>query len=334
MMWTRFKAWGLAAAACVAFAVPATAEASKLGGVRSSVSGSSSSSSSSSSGSSSSSSRSSWSSGSVSGSKLGGVRSDVRGSGSAHRSGHATGGNRVVGSFGASTGVYAVGSPLDVESDEGVYYDGHHHEVTSALTRRNTVPLYRRHPYAERSEGYIVREPPHTRDSRGRLVAGQAAVEGAYAGDGVWRSGAQVRLTFSRLGLDSNLSFYIDQGMTDAIYLGSTNLMLAPVLRPHVVWWVGGGANYLLDGRDPRQGGEREYAAGYNLMSSVDVFPFSPFVLSGRVDAGTLHAARVLSARATVGVLLRGFELYGGYELKKVGDVPLHGPMLGIRAWF
>jgi hypothetical protein len=31
---------------------------------------------------------------------------------------------------------------------------------------------------------------------------------------------------------------------------------------------------------------------------------------------------------------LRGFELYGGYELKNVGGVRLHGPMVGVRAWF
>jgi hypothetical protein len=196
-----------------------------------------------------------------------------------------------------------------------------------------TVPRYRRHPYAERSEGYIVRESVHEKNPRGRLVAGQVAGEGAYAGDGVWRSGVQLRLSAGRFGLDSNLSFYLDQGLRDALYLGSTNVIFAPVMRPHVLWWVGGGANYLIDGRDPRQGG-REYAAGYNVTSSVDVFPFSPFVLSGRVDAGTIHAARVMSARASVGVVLRGFELYGGYELKTVGDVPLHGPMVGVRAWF
>jgi hypothetical protein len=226
-----------------------------------------------------------------------------------------------------------VGSPLGSEHDPGVHYDGHHHAAPAQVLHRTTVPRYRRHPYAERSGDYVVRESVVERDPRGRRVAGRVAGEGGYAGDGVWRAGLDLRLAFGRVGLDSNLSFYLDQDLTDAIYLGSTNVLVAPVMRPHLLWWVGGGVNYFLDGRDPRQGGG-EYAAGYNVTSSVDVFPFSPIVLSGRVDAGTLAAARVLSARATVGIVLRGFELYGGYEAKRVGDVSLHGPMVGVRGWF
>ena len=251
-------------------------------------------------------------------------------------SGSSSSANRAVGSFGASTSAWAVTHPTHTEVQ---VHDPHHHELHQHLTSpppppsRNTVPRYSRYPYVERQEGYVQHVPAHGPGAKGRIVAGQVAGEGAYAGDGVWRSGLALRLAYMRVGLDSNLSFYIDRGRTDALYLGSTNLILAPVMRPHVMWWVGGGANYMLDGRVPGQG-RREYAAGYNFTSSVDVFPFSPIVLSGRFDVGTIHAARVMSARATVGIVLRGFELYGGYEAKKVGDVPLHGPMVGIRAWF
>lgn len=237
---------------------------------------------------------------------------------------------RAVGSFGATSSAYSVSHPVH-------HHHVHHHHTfdsTDAPARPVvTVSRYARHPYADRGEGYVLRVPSTERNPPGRRAAGQISGEGAYAGDGVWRSGLNLRLAYWRIGVDSNISFYIDQGLTDALYLGSTNLIFAPVMSPHVMLWVGGGANYMLDGRAPGKG-PREYAAGYNLTSSVDVFPFSPIVLSGRVDMGTIHAARVVAARATVGVVLRGFELYGGYELRKVGTVPLHGPMVGVRAWF
>lgn len=65
-------------------------------------------------------------------------------------------------------------------------------------------------------------------------------------------------------------------------------------------------------------------------------------LFSGQVSAEGAHAlgkvshpaAHVLSARATAGLLLRRFELYGGYEGMRIGLRSLRGPVLGLRTWF
>jgi hypothetical protein len=179
----------------------------------------------------------------------------------------------------------------------------------------------------------VLRVREHDKGASNRMFSGQLSGEGAYAGDNVWRSAVGLQLTYWRLGIDTNISFYLEQPLRDALYLGNSNLTLALVLQPRFVWRLGGGANYMVDGRTPGQG-HREYAAGYNLTTGIDVFPFRPLVFSGRFDGGRIYAAPMVSLRGSVGVLLSGFEIYGGYEFKMVGDVPLSGPMVGLRAWF
>lgn len=258
--------------------------------------------------------------------KLGAVRSEVRGSSNSSSSSSSSGSSS---SSSGSSGGWFSGSST---SSHGYHHHGSRSSDVS-LHVPTTQARYGRYPYAKERRGYVVRVPGHDDNSPGRLFSGQLSGEGAYAGDGVWRSGVGLQLTFWRLGFDTNLSFYLEQPLRDALYLGSSNLTFALVLRPKLLWRLGGGANYMVDGRTPGQG-HREYASGYNVTTSVDVFPFRPIVLSGRFDAGMIFAAPVVSLRGSVGVVLRGFELYGGYEFKTVGNVPLSGPMAGLRAWF
>lgn len=188
-----------------------------------------------------------------------------------------------------------------------------------------------RWPYEGRQPGWVV-DPWADRREDHRRVAGRLEAEGAYLYRGLWRSGVAARVGTPRVEVGSQLSFYLDAPHRDALYLGDTNLEIAPVAEPRLVWRVGTGARYMLDARLPGAG-PREYALGWNLTTSLDAFPASPFVISARVDCGTLYRTPVWRARASVGVVRQRFELYGGYEHTQIERVALGGPMLGLRLW-
>jgi hypothetical protein len=173
-------------------------------------------------------------------------------------------------------------------------------------------------------------------DEIGPIFSGSVGVEGAYMGDDVWRSRLQLDLSLWRLSLLSDIGFYFEQPLVDALYLGSTHLAFALVLHPHAVLRVGGGVNYMLDGRTPPPGpGEvREYAAGGGGTVRFDLFPIRPLVITSRLDYGTIYKARTLTARITAGAMVSRFEFYGGYEFRMVGDVSMRGPVAGFRVRF
>jgi hypothetical protein len=191
---------------------------------------------------------------------------------------------------------------------------------------------YERYPYHDGHKGHVLRiddgAMPH-----GQLHAGRLSVEGAYMGDNVWRSAFDLDLSLWRFSLLSDMGFYLEQPLKDALYLGGTYLAFTAVMRPRFSWRLGFGANYMVDGRTPGEG-HREYAAGYGGTTRIDVFPAKPLVLSARLDYGTLYRAPVFTGRATAGIMVSAFEIYAGYEVRTVGKVRMNGPLLGVRAWF
>ena len=73
---------------------------------------------------------------------------------------------------------------------------------------------------------------------------------------------------------------------------------------------------------------------GFNFHYGADFFPVNPVVVSSSVDLGNLGAAGVVHLRGTVGLTRKGWEIFGGYDWLRIGDVNLQGPMLGLRLWF
>jgi hypothetical protein len=198
----------------------------------------------------------------------------------------------------------------------------------------NVVPAptlyYRSYPYKGGSGDYLFQARPA--DKRPRRLAGQVWGEGAWQGRGLWRSAAGLRIDGLILGFDGDLSYYLEPAAKDALYLGTANLSLLPIRNRRGILRFGGGINSMIDGRVPGQG-HREYALGWNVTSSFDLFPVWPLVISGRVDAGRLYHATMVRARASVGVMLWRMEIYGGYEHTQVDRIALGGPMVGIRLW-
>lgn len=197
-------------------------------------------------------------------------------------------------------------------------------------------PPFRRHahrwPYEARKRGWVV-DPWTSSDREHRRVAGRASAEASYLYRGLWRTGFAARVGTPRLDVDTQMSFYYEAPTREALYLGDTSLSFAPVALPQVVWRVGTGLRYMLDAKLPGSSGAREYAAGWNLNTSIDVFPGPPFVLSARLDRGMLYRTPVFRARATVGLIRERYELFVGYDHLQIERTALGGPLAGLRAW-
>lgn len=195
-----------------------------------------------------------------------------------------------------------------------------------------TVFSYGSYPYEHGNRHYVKRLPAAHAEDRD-LFAGTAHVEGGYAGRGVWRAGGGVALRMWRIGIDSDLHWLVDPKHEDSLYLGTTNATFGVVMQPAFVWRIGPGVNYMLDGRVPGRG-KREHAAGWNASTTMDIIPVKPLVISGRFDWGRIWKAETMTVRGTVGWIVQRWELYAGYEYERVGDVPLGGPIVGVRAWY
>lgn len=210
----------------------------------------------------------------------------------------------------------------------------------SATDKKTTdLVLYGDYPYAAGAGGYILRRVPYWWSNPGamRLFSGQVSVEGTYAGRNVWGANSHFRGSMWRLGIETSHAFLLDRPEKRGLYHGDVHFVIAPVLRPRAVWWIGFGATWA-DQQLPIED-RRERGSGFSGTTSLDLFPVRPVVLSARINAGkigkgSLAGTQVLSARATAGFMLRRFELYAGYEVKRLGDQSLRGPVLGLRTWF
>lgn len=192
---------------------------------------------------------------------------------------------------------------------------------------------YAAHPYEEGAGGYVLRGSAGA-DERlpGRLHTGQLAVEGGQSGPAQGRASLALRFAFWRLGFDASVASHFagsgtqQRPLRTALVVGSTNGLLAPVLHPKVMWWIGGGVNYAAQPPGVR--------VGPNLTSTIELFLRRPLVMSARGDVGVIDGKPMAAGRGSIGFMLKSFELYAGYEARRLGDLLLQGPMVGARAWF
>jgi len=192
---------------------------------------------------------------------------------------------------------------------------------------------YTAYPYEVGTGGYVLRGAAGADDRLpGRLHTGQLAVEGGQSGPAQGRAKLALRFAFWRLGFDANVdSHFAGSGtqrrpLRTALVMGSNNALFAPVLQPTVMWWIGAGVNYAALPPGVR--------VGPNLTSTIDAFLVRPLVMSARGDVGVIDGQPMVAGRGTIGFMLKSFELYAGYEARRLGDLLLQGPMVGARAWF
>lgn len=185
---------------------------------------------------------------------------------------------------------------------------------------------FARYPYADGCEGYM-----YSSDSRvGKDWAGRVQFEFGSDFDGVDRTGGAFLIeTVSGWGADFAWNSYredVPGGGYDELHIGDANLLYRIAETDHSLVRVGVGAAWLGDAYDTD--------FGVNFTLRGDFMPADPVVLSGELDLGTLGDAQHVHAAGTVGVMLGRAEVYGGYDYRRIGDVEIEGPMLGLRVWF
>jgi hypothetical protein len=196
-----------------------------------------------------------------------------------------------------------------------------------------TYSLFPRYPYACGLPGNLWLDRSQDGDPRprgARFWSVEAAAEDGYSFHGVNRVGARFALdTALRFGVASNWDFFQERrpcGCYDELTVGDVNLTYRFAQCDWMGMFVGAGGRVMPDRYDTR--------AGFNFTYGAEVFPCKPLVLSSSFDLGNLGSASVVRARATVGLIHRHWELFGGYDFYRIGAVDLQGPMAGLRLWF
>ncbi len=130
-------------------------------------------------------------------------------------------------------------------------------------------------------------------------------------------------------GIDSQWNYYTENlgpGVQDNLHVGDVNLMFRAIELEHMLWRIGAGINWF----DSRSMSD----AGLNATVKVDYFPVQPIILSGEVDYGRVGDAEMFHGSVSVGVILNRFEVFSGYDYRKIGPIKLEGPLFGLRVWW
>ena len=134
--------------------------------------------------------------------------------------------------------------------------------------------------------------------------------------------------TTSRWGVDASMAWLDERlpgGRRDHLWLGDCNLVFRFAQSERAEFRAGAGVNWLDDpGRTD---------LGVNFTYAADFFPCRPWVLSGAIDWGTLGRAELFRFRATAGVLVRGLEVYAGYEYLDVDRTQRSALVAGVSVW-
>jgi hypothetical protein len=202
--------------------------------------------------------------------------------------------------------------------------------------RRLYLPRY---PYPHAYPGYLLLSPAdaavlHETFSEGvrrRNWAGRLSLENGNDFSGLNRFAGQLRLDTSayRIGFLTNWNFYTEdlpRGRRDELVIGDANAIFRFAQNEVASCYAGVGLRTLTD----RCGSD----FGFNFTYGGEWFPVRPLVVGASFDVGTLGNAGVLHGRATLGAVWRHWEVYGGYDFLRIGNVNLQGPLVGVRWWF
>ncbi len=202
------------------------------------------------------------------------------------------------------------------------------------------------YPYAGGRDGYHVRAAPGEKVNTGRSVAFHMAGEGAFLYQDVWRGSLNLRLLFPRFYMEARYDHLLEGPRArldgDLEVSGTVRDRLHFVtlgtgfqMAPGEMLAVRLGPTFMAMFDTPKSGpSEPTHSLGGGAAVEVDLYPVRPLVLSGRGAISRLGGAVMMEGRATVGVTWNRIEVFAGYDHRRVGNVPLGGPVLGLRARF
>lgn len=181
-------------------------------------------------------------------------------------------------------------------------------------------------PY-DAADGNMIVDNPDLQSHRN--FGGRLQIFGATDFDDLQRY--QFRLLAeqtNRFGVDTETGLLRQTvpGGHDELWLGDFNLTYRFAQSEHVQFRAGIGANWLAD--------SVRGDAGFNFTYQVDVFPREPWTASALIDVGTLGDATLFHGRGTVGVMVRQWEIFTGYDYLRIGDFDTHGLLGGLTLHF
>jgi hypothetical protein len=181
-------------------------------------------------------------------------------------------------------------------------------------------------PY-DNAPGYLTSAhlPPETRPWAARL-----SIEHLEPFDHMDRIGGRLLVsTVTRFGLDSQVDCFretLPGGRHDQLWTGDCNVVFRFAQSEFAEFRAGLGFNWMADSiRDD---------FGFNFTYGADFFPGRPWVVSADLDLGTLGHAELFRFRTTIGVTVRRFEFYTGYEYTDIERLHTNSLIGGVRIWF
>lgn len=184
------------------------------------------------------------------------------------------------------------------------------------------------YPYHNGKPGLMVIDPP--RPIGQRTYSGTARFE--YAEDFKTvrtLSGHFLLQGKNRFGLDAGFDERReDLSLTehDQVWTGTVNVVNRFAQNEQVQMYFGVGANFLDDSSGTDWGVNVTYGGDWLLKA--------PWVISLDLDLGRIGHANLSHVRCTIGVTVRRYEVYVGFDHYSAGSVDLDQMVSGIRLWF
>jgi hypothetical protein len=184
-----------------------------------------------------------------------------------------------------------------------------------------------RYPYRDERPGSMYITPPD--GLRHRDWQAELAFEYADNFDDLARYGGHLRLsTTSRVDVETNWNTLAEETPrgNDHVTIGDVDLLFRFAQSERLQMRSGIGANWF----DDHQGA----VAGFNFRYGADYFPCRPWHLAALCDLGELGKAGLVHVRSTAGITYARWELFTGYDYRKIGSVHFGGPLAGVQFRF
>ena len=186
---------------------------------------------------------------------------------------------------------------------------------------------FMRYPYWHDKPGILF--PQDGTEGPNRPWVGEASFEYANDFDDLSRYGAHMLIsTASRVDVEFNWNQLGQDTIAgrDHVFLGDFDVLFRFAQSERVQFRSGLGANWFDD--------HHGTAAGFNFRYGVDYYPASPWVLTAVMDLGELGKAGLVHLRTTAGIDWKRWELYTGYDYRKIGRFDFGGPIAGVEMRF
>lgn len=157
-------------------------------------------------------------------------------------------------------------------------------------------------------------------------VFGRLQLDYSTTFDGLMQVGGQLLVeTPWRIGIDTSLAHWWEDGggATESLELGDANLVYRFAQSETMQFRTGIGVNWIA--------GYADGDVGFNFTYGFDWFPRKPWTISSNFDIGTLGHAGMFHNQTTVGVVVKSFEIFTGYDYRRIGGGELDGWITGLR---